>query len=123
MHAATHFSKSLESALRSIPTSPHGFQRWVKFCLSYIEYTCPAKISLETGRMIKLLAEHPMGLKREELLEKFYENYANASMNRQESLRICLEKVIQRTRVSFSTYNLTITYCSDTKRYFISPCS
>lgn len=120
MQTTFHFSKTVESSLNSVPTAPTGFQRWVKFCLSYVEYIAPSEISLETGRIMKLLSNYPLGLRRDEILELFYENYANFSSNRQASLRICLEKVIQRARVIFSKYNLTIAYCPDTKKYFIS---
>lgn len=121
MQTVFHFSKTVESTLNSAPTSPHGFQRWVKFCLSYVEYIAPSEVSLETGRIVKLLSEYPLGLRRDEILEKFYANYPGASMNQQESLRVCLEKVIQRSRVIFRKYNLTITYCMQTKKYFLSP--
>lgn len=120
MDVSFDFSKSIQSALSKAPSNPYLFQKWVKFCLAYIEYVCPSEMELETGRLIKLLAAHPMGLSRNELLENFYEKYLKVSANQKESLKICLEKVIQRARIAFKKYNLTISYCASSKKYFIN---
>lgn len=119
-----YFSKlqiPLEMALKEVTMSSYASCRWIRLCLSYVEFVSPSEASREPARLMKLLSEYPLGLKRDEMLANFYENYLNSSINRKESLRICLEKIVQRARVTFMKYDLTIHYCKDTKRYFILP--
>lgn len=119
-----YFSKlqiPLEMALREVTVSTFATKRWIKLCLSYVEFVSPSEASREPARLMRLLSEYPCGLKREEILTQFYAPYKSASINRQESFRICLEKIVQRARSTFSKYDLTIHYCKDTKRYFILP--
>lgn len=119
-----YFSKlqiPLEIALREVTISAFAAKRWIKLCLSYVEFVSPSEASREPARLMRLLSEYPYGLKREEMLIHFYEKYLSASIHRQESFRICLEKIVQRARITFSKYDLTIHYCKDTKRYFILP--
>ncbi len=119
-----YFSKlqiPLEMALREVTLSTSAAKRWIKLCLSYVEFVSPSEASREPARLMRLLSEYPCGLRREEMLINFYEQYCSASVQRQESFRICLEKIVQRARTTFSKYDLTIQYCKDTKRYFILP--
>lgn len=111
----------LEMALREVTVSTFAARRWIKLCLSYVEFVSPSEASREPARLMRLLSEYPCGLKREEMLINFYEQYRSSSVQRQESFRICLEKIVQRARTTFSKYDLTIHYCKDTKRYFILP--
>jgi hypothetical protein len=117
-----HFSKirsSLELALQEVALSSFATKRWIKLCLSYFEFISPSERSREPARLMNLLSEHSDGLTRVEMLALFYETYLEASLQRQESYRVCLEKIIQRARAMFSKYDLTIFYCKQTKRYFI----
>ena len=119
-----YFSKlqvPLEMALREVTVSTFAAKRWIKLCLSYVEFVSPSEASREPARLMRLLSEYPLGMKREEMLANFYEQYLSASVQRQESFRICLEKIVQRARITFSKYDLTIHYCKETKRYFIIP--
>ncbi|MGY3802894.1 hypothetical protein ACWNT8_02325 [Pigmentibacter ruber] len=121
---SNYFSKmqnSLELALQEVAYSHSAAIRWTKLCLSYVEFVSPTEASREPARLMRLLAEYPLGLKREELLENFYNTYNECSINRKESLRICLEKIIQRARTIFSKYDLTIQYSKDTKKYLVIP--
>lgn len=121
---SNYFSKmqnSLELALQEVAYSHSAAIRWTKLCLSYVEFVSPTEASREPARLMRLLAEYPLGLKREELLENFYNTYNECSINRKESLRICLEKIIQRARTIFSKYDLTIQYSKDTKKYLVMP--
>ncbi|WGL61198.1 hypothetical protein QEJ31_06255 [Pigmentibacter sp. JX0631] len=121
---SNYFSKmqnSLELALQEVAYSHSAAVRWTKLCLSYVEFVAPTEASREPARLMRLLAEYPLGLKREELLESFYLSYNECSTNRKESLRICLEKIIQRARTIFSKYDLTIQYSKDTKKYLVMP--
>ncbi len=119
-----YFSKMqhpLELALQEVTISNLASARWIKLCLSYVEFVAPAEATREPARLMRLLSEYPLGLKREELLEHFYQSYQLCSLNRKESFRVCLEKIIQRARLIFSKYDLTIYYCKDTKKYLVMP--
>ncbi|KAB8037144.1 hypothetical protein GCL60_15050 [Silvanigrella paludirubra] len=119
-----YFSKlqvPLEMALKEVAQSAYASKRWIKLCLSYVEFVSPSESSREPARLMRLLSEYPTGLTREEMLSYFYENYLTSSLNRKESLRICLEKIVQRARITFIKYDLTIHYCKNSKRYFIMP--
>jgi hypothetical protein len=119
-----YFSKlqvPLEMALREVTVSTFATRRWIKLCLSYVEFVSPSEASREPARLMRLLSEYPCGLKREEILTNFYEQYQFSSVQRQESFRICLEKIVQRARTTFLKYDLTIYYCKETKRYYILP--
>jgi hypothetical protein len=119
-----YFSKlqiPLEMALREVTVSTFATKRWIKLCLSYVEFVSPSESSREPARLMRLLSDYPCGLKREEMLANFYDQYPSASVQRQESFRICLEKIVQRARTTFSKYDLTIHYCKDAKRYVILP--
>lgn len=111
----------LEMALREVTVSSFAAKRWIKLCLSYVEFVSPSEASLEPARLMKLLSEFPYGLSREEILANFYEQYQSSSSQRQDSLRVCLEKIVQRARITFSKYDLTIHYCKNSKKYFILP--
>lgn len=115
--------------LTSIPTTelimkeklnnPDALQRYFKLCLSYVEFISPAEISLETGRIMLLLNQYPQGLTRSELLSMFYQDYSTASFTRQNSLKLCLEKIIQRARLIYAKYKLTIYFCKENKKYYL----
>ncbi len=107
----------IENAINLKPQAPEALHRYFKLCLSYIDYISPATLHLETGRVMQLLCQHPMGLAREELLHLFYEDYAMSSFNKQESLKVRLEKIIQRSRTHFQKYNMTIYYCKLSRKY------
>ncbi len=111
----------LELALNEVTYSMSATHRWIKLCITYVDFVSPGELLREPGRLMRLLSEHPSGLKRDEMLSKFYEQYEEASLLRKESFRICLEKIVQRARVIFSKYDLTIQYCKETKRYLIQP--
>ena len=111
----------IEMALKEVTFSTYASQRWMKLCLSYVEFVSPSEAMREPARLMRLLSDYPTGLKREEMLTNFYEGYAISSINRKESLRICLEKIVQRARVTFIKYDLTIHYCKETKKYLITP--
>jgi hypothetical protein len=106
-------SKSLSARL----ATPAALVRWFKLNISYIEFVAPQELENETGRLILLLAEYPLGLGREALLERFYPNYARASADLQESYRIRLEKLIQRSRSTFKPYQLSVQFCRQSKCY------
>ncbi len=110
---------AVQSSLTVPPASPDVLQRYLKLCLSYVEYVSPVEMGLETGRLVKLLCQHPFGLTRNELLRQFYPDYPTSSFNRQASLRICLEKVIQRARLCFEKYSLTIKFSKENKHYLL----
>ncbi|APJ04860.1 hypothetical protein [Silvanigrella aquatica] len=119
-----HFSKiqlPLEMALRDVTLSSNATKRWIKLCLSYAEFVAPSESLREPARLMRLLSEHTSGLRRGEILSLFYDQYKNSSVQRQESFRICLEKIVQRARTTFSKYDLTIYYCKDIKKYIIAP--
>lgn len=119
-----YFSKMqqpLELALQEVTISSLAASRWIKLCLSYVEFISPSEATREPARLMKLLSDYPLGLKRDELLANFYQSYESCSINRKESLRICLEKIIQRARLIFAKYDLTIHYCKDTKKYLVMP--
>ncbi len=109
----------IQSALSFPPTNLESQQRYLKLCLTCIEFISPTLLSLKTGALMKLLSEHPDGLTREELLSLFYEEYSSSSFNRQYSLKICLEKIIQRARSDFQAFGLNVTYKKDKKKYFL----
>lgn len=73
----------------------------------------------KTGQIIKLLSSHQSGLSREEIHLYFYEKLHSASITRRESLRMSVEKIIQRSRAKFKPYNLTIVYNKNTKKYYL----
>lgn len=121
MHAS-----SFTQSPTSISQTPYSFAAdfendtsWTALKLSYIEFTSPQDLALETGRFIKLLSNYQYGLAKEEILKKFYDKYDTSSPTRQSSLRACLEKLIQRARVCFSKHQITIKYSKDTKKYFL----
>ncbi|MES2614141.1 MAG: hypothetical protein V4591_01865 [Bdellovibrionota bacterium] len=111
---------AIEHSLKIKPVSLDTVHRYFKLCLSYVEYVSPADIYLETGRLMRLLSQYPLGLTREELLRLFYDDYAMASFNKQSSLKICLEKIIQRARSNFEKYNLGVFYCKQNKKYYLN---
>ncbi|BBH54437.1 hypothetical protein [Fluviispira sanaruensis] len=117
----TKMQESLALALNEVASSPYVAKRWVKLCLSYVEFVSPVESAKEPGRLMILLSQFPYGLSRNDLLAAFYEGYANSSPQRKESLRVCLEKIIQRARIIFFKYDLTIIYCKINKKYLISP--
>ncbi|KAB8028437.1 hypothetical protein [Fluviispira multicolorata] len=117
----TKMQDTLILALNEVASSPYVARRWVKLCLSYVEFVSPIESSKEPGRLMVVLSNHPYGLSRDNLLAEFYEGYENASSKRQDSLRVCLEKVIQRARSIFIKYDLTILYCKINKKYLVSP--
>lgn len=110
---------SIENALQMKAISHDTVQRYFKLCLSYVEYISPSELNKETGRMMKLLCNHPNGLTREEMLMFFYEDYTISSLNKQNSLKLRLEKIIQRSRINYLKYNLTIYFSKDEKKYFL----
>ena len=77
-----HFPR-IETALKTKSSNPETIIRYFKLCLSYIEFISPAEINLETGRIMRLLCQYPQGLKRDELLALFYEDYLTGSYNKQ----------------------------------------
>ncbi|WP_186648565.1 hypothetical protein [Fluviispira vulneris] len=117
----TKMQESLALALNEVASSPYVAKRWVKLCLSYVEFVSPVESAKEPGRLMILLSQFPYGLTRNELLAAFYEGYSISSSQRKESLRVCLEKIIQRARIIFFKYDLTIIYCKINKKYLISP--
>lgn len=84
-----------------------------------LEKLVPKKFERKTGQIIKLLANHHSGLSREEIHIFFYEKLHTASWTRRESLKMSVEKIIQRSRIKFQPYNLTIIYDKKTKRYYL----
>jgi hypothetical protein len=117
----SRLQEPLELALNEVTYSMSATHRWIKLCITYVDFVSPGELLREPGRLMRLLSEYPSGLKRDEMLSKFYEQYEEASLLRKESFRICLEKIVQRARVIFSKYDLTIQYCKETKRYLIQP--
>ncbi len=111
---------AIQHALNTQPTSIDSIHRYFKLCLSYVEYVSPSEISQETGRLMKLLSQFPQGLAREELLSKFYPDYLTASFSRQSSFKTCLEKIIQRSRMGFQKYKLTVYYNKEDKKYYLN---
>jgi len=81
------------------------------------EKKSPQKFVQKTGRVVKLLAKHNAGLTKDEIHVHFYERFHSASFRQRESLRMSVEKVIQRSRVKFKENNLTILYDKSTKKY------
>lgn len=80
----------------------------------------PRKFKFKTGQLIKLLLENPGGLSKIELSFFFCQNFDSASFTRRESLRMSIEKLIQRARVRFNKFHLTINYNKNTKKYSLS---
>ena len=109
----------IEKTLRQKSIQSHSALSYFKLCLSYLEFIAPHEAALQTGKLIKLLTEYPEGLEREELLGLFYADYCCASFNRKASLKICLEKIIQRARLQFKEYNMTIFYCKKSQKYLL----
>jgi hypothetical protein len=110
---------AIEKVLKRKSLSPVAKTRSLNLFLSYLEFIAPNEINLETGRMIKLLSKHACGLTRDELLLNFYPDYEKASFNKKHSLKVCLEKIIQRSRVQFKKHNLTIFYSKENQRYLV----
>jgi hypothetical protein len=108
----------IENALTIKPQTDEGLSRYFNLWLSYMEYISPKEINLETGRLIQLLCKNTEGLTREEILTSFYPNYQQSSFNRKLSLKVCLEKVIQRARGNFEKHRVTIYFCKSTKKYY-----
>lgn len=115
-----HIPTPFSLAPHTFTADPQEHPRWATLRLSYIEFTSPQLIALETGKLIRLLSNYQCGLKKVEILKVFYEGYSSSSSARQASLRTCLEKLIQRARVCFAKYQITIEYNKDTKKYFLA---
>ncbi|MBX9702960.1 MAG: hypothetical protein K2X39_02280 [Silvanigrellaceae bacterium] len=113
-------SKSfLVQALTKANHSPLLMQKLVNFYLTYLELIEPSQALRESSRLLKTLNCFPCGVKKSDLLVEFYEGYMAASPARRESLRICLEKLIQRTRKHYQSYGLNIFYCKNSQLYFV----
>lgn len=104
--------------LKQIATTQFA-SRYSKLCLSYLEFLSPTRLQLETGRLVQVLSQHPFGLPRDDLLQLFYEDYARSSREKRACLKSRLEKTIQRCRIQFDKYGITVTYCRKTKKYLM----
>lgn len=94
-----YFSKMqhpLELALQEVTISNLASARWIKLCLSYVEFVAPAEATREPARLMRLLSEYPLGLKREELLEHFYQSYQLCSL-----MHIPLKAVANSNRIRY----------------------
>lgn len=85
--------------------------------LARMEDAHAAEFRLETGRLVRLLAAYPSGLSKDELLERFYPNYASASARRKDSLETCMNKVLQRARPRFRPLGLDVSFNKETNSW------
>lgn len=83
--------------------------------ISLLEATHPREFRLETGRLTALLAGHPQGLSKSELLEVFYPQYSLASEQLKQSLELCLAKLLQRTRTRLACLGVDVHFCRRNK--------
>ena len=85
----------------------------------YAEIQAPRKFKSKKGQILKLLSQSQSGLSRQELLFFFCQNFDSASFTLRESVRMRVEKLIQRSRHTFDEFNLTIVYDRTTKKYVL----
>jgi len=85
----------------------------------YAERITPRKFRFKTGQLVKLLAKNPNGLSRKELILFFCKNFESASMVKRESVKMSVEKIIQRARETFKENRLTIIFDKTDKRYVL----
>ena len=97
---------TIQVSLKRQPATGKKIPQYFNLFASYLEYLNPTEKRSEMIRLGRLLSQHPKGLSRETLLELFYEDYSTASFNKKLSLKTCLEKMIQRSRVHFLEYNM-----------------
>ena len=86
-----------------------------------VEKLTPRKFKFKTGQVVKLLSNSHNGLSKQDLLVFFCENFDSASLLRRESLKMSVEKIIQRARLSFKDHHLSIVFDKKTKRYLLKP--
>lgn len=90
-----------------------------KHYVQYVERLTPGKFKFKTGQIVKLLSKNHNGLSRKELLLFFCQNFDSASLLKRESLKMSVEKIIQRARLSFKENHLTIIFNKKTKKYVL----
>lgn len=108
---------SVQDSLTIKPKLGSKIPQYFNLYVSYLEYTNPTSKRSEMIRLGRLLTQHPKGLTREALLQMFYDDYLTCSYNKKLSLKSCLEKMIQRSRLHFLEYGMTIDYCREAKKY------
>lgn len=74
-----------------------------------------------TTRLVQILALHPDGLTKEDLLEKFYVGFQGSSELRRASLQVCLNKLLQRARARFRAQGLDVVYIRASRRWHVRP--
>jgi hypothetical protein len=92
----------------------------VQYLVNLLKFNAPYELKLMTGRVIQVLSRYPKGLSKQEFLREIYPDFSEASFYRKESLIICLNKLIQRARVRFSSYSIGINYDKSRKLWVLS---
>jgi hypothetical protein len=92
----------------------------VQYLVNVLKFNAPYELKLMTGRVIQILSQYPKGLTKKTFLTLIYPDFVDASLYRQESLVICLNKLIQRARVRFLKYSIAINYDKSKKLWILS---
>lgn len=87
--------------------------------LKKIEALYPHELNLATGRLLTILAQCPDGFEKNQLLKLYYPDFGEASFQRQLSLEVCLNKIIQRARARYQLFGVDIHFCKRSRRWRI----
>lgn len=89
--------------------------------LAWLEAVWPAEVSRVTGRLVCLLAKHPEGLAKAEILTSLYPGHEFASTTRRCAQAVAFDKTVQRARRRYRSFGIGIVWSRATARFSLRP--